>query len=108
MSQADQGRPSLVNGFGYVTNKHQHDWNMFHRIAWNQRQALLTDMDPKMRDPKVMLDERSAFERDADNFDQPREREMEKRAAIAINYETGWRRDVQREEFIHEDIYFER
>lgn len=97
-----QGHNTAVAGFGYASNKHLHDWIVFHGQAETARQTILTDMDPKMRDMKPLQEDRRRV--DLATYDEY-ERVLEQRMAVAVNHVTDWRRDPYREEFIHEDTY---
>lgn len=101
LSIQSQGRNSVVDGFGYVTNKHLFDWIFEHRSAYEQRQKFLEDMDPKVRDTKPYVSERQR--RDNEIYDEI-ERNLIKRTD-EITTKDNYRRDPYREEFAHTDMY---
>lgn len=94
-----QGRSTAVAGFSYASNRHLNDWLLFNKQANDERQSLLTNMDPKMRDIKpIQVD----YQRETGLIYDIYERTLEARL---LNPHEGWKRDPYREEFIHEDIY---
>jgi hypothetical protein len=97
-----QGHNTAINGFGFASNKHLNDWILFHKQSYDDRQKMLTEMDPKIRDTKPYLVEKERV--DAVTYDEY-ERILEIRMATSDNFTVGFKRDPYREEFIHEDIY---
>jgi hypothetical protein len=91
----EQGRQVSSEGWGTIANKH-----LFKRIieqekAWDDRESLIREMDPKMRNTKVeqnQLSKRMAEENDY------YERILSIRTRLAETESTQWKEDHERDE----------
>lgn len=90
-----QGHSTAINGWGSVSNKHLFDWIVEHETAWDTRESVIRQMDPKMKNVSV---EQKAFKRERESATDFFERMSSIRNTTASLHNTGWREDVERDE----------
>lgn len=91
----EQGRSVNSDGWGTIGNKHLFKFIVERETAWDQREKLMREMDPKMRNTTV---EQSILKKRMDIDNDYYERILASREALAMNEETGWREDHERDE----------
>lgn len=77
--------------WGYASNRHLNAWLSMGRVAEDERQELLTEMDPKMAGTQERVNLRKVMRGEIyDSF----ERVMEKRAEVVVREGGGvWKED---------------
>lgn len=91
----EQGREKDAEGWGTRGNKQLFKWIVERERAWDEREALMRDMDPKMKNTVVeqaVLKKRMAIDNDY------YENMLAKREALAQTEDTRWQEDHERDE----------
>lgn len=90
-----EGRSKDSEGWGTKGNKQLYKWIIEQETAWDDREALMRDMDPKMKNTVVeqsILKKRMAIDNDYyTNL-------LAKREALASTEDTRWQEDHERDE----------
>jgi hypothetical protein len=91
----EQGRSVDNEGWGTIGNKHLFKFIVERETAWDQRELLIREMDPKIKNTKV----EQAFLKQQMSIDNDYyEKILASREALARNEYTGWREDHERDE----------
>jgi len=90
-----QGHSTAIDGWGSRSNKHLFDWIVFHETVWDQREDLMRDMDPKMRN--LIVEQRRLKLQRQEQLDFFQHM-TDIRETVARTYNTGWKEDVERDE----------
>lgn len=93
--QVTEGRSVDSEGWGTKGNKQLYKWIIEKEEAWDVREGLMREMDPKMRNTVVeqhVLKKKMAIENDY------YETLLAKREALASTEDTRWQEDHERDE----------
>jgi len=91
----EQGRSVNEDGWGTIGNKQLFKFIVEQETAWDQRESLIREMDPKMKNTKV---EQKGLKQRMDIDNDYYDRILASREALARNEFTGWREDHERDE----------
>jgi hypothetical protein len=94
-SSGEQGREKDSEGWGTIGNKQLFKWIVEQEKAWEEREGLIREMDPKMKNTIVeqnVLKKRMAVDNDYYEFI------LSKREAQSNSEDTRWQEDHERDE----------
>lgn len=91
----EQGRRVVSDGWGTIGNKHLFKRILEHEKAWDEREDLLRQMDPKMKNTKV---EQTAMQKRMSEENDYYQHILSIRTRMAETESTGWKEDHERDE----------
>lgn len=93
--QTEQGREKHSDGWGSRGNKQLFKFILECEAAWDEREKLMRDMDPKMKNTVV---EQSQLKKRMDKDNDYYERILANRESLAKKENTNWQEDHERDE----------
>lgn len=91
----EQGRRVVSDGWGTIGNKHLFKRILEHEKAWDEREDLIRQMDPKMKNTKV---EQTAMQKRMTEENDYYQHILSIRTRMAETESTGWKEDHERDE----------
>lgn len=91
----EQGREIVSEGWGTIANKHLFRHIVDHEKAWDERENLMRQMDPKMKNTVV---EQRGLKKKMDEENDYYQHILSIRERMAQTEETGWKEDHERDE----------